>query len=147
MRKVRRMLAMGLLVSACGYGTGTKSGTAPVAQAPEPPPPPTATAAPRATPTAVLPGHELVVWALAHPDHGKRPLSVNFDVNVWGDTGELKFLWTFGDGSKPSTERSPHHVYKKPGSYTAKVKVVDSTGLGGTDEAEIAVYTPEDYPL
>jgi len=72
---------------------------------------------------------------------------VPFEVNVWGDTGTLKYVWNFGDGSKRSRERSPRHIYKKPGTYTAKVQVTDSVGLKGADEVEVDVYDPKDYPL
>jgi len=144
MRNVRLMLAMGMLVSACGYGTGAKP-AAPPPSAPTAAPTPTAPQATR-TPRGAK-SDELVVWALARPDHGKAPLMVPFEVNVWGDTGTLKYVWNFGDGSKRSRERSPRHIYKKPGTYTAKVQVTDSVGLKGADEVEVDVYDPKDYPL
>jgi PKD repeat protein len=146
MRKLRLMVTMGMLVSACGYGTGAKPGEPPAAQAPAPTAPPTESV-PQATPTPRgATNDELVVWALADPDHGKAPLTAAFTVGVWGDTGQLKYVWNFGDGSKGSHEGSPKHTYKKPGTYTAKVKVTDSVGMKGADEVEIDVFDPKDYP-
>ena len=36
----------------------------------------------------------------------------------------------------------PEHVYEKPGTYTARVKVTDAEGMTGDDSTEIVVLGP-----
>ncbi|HEY6477383.1 MAG TPA: hypothetical protein VI456_12445, partial [Polyangia bacterium] len=50
---------------------------------------------------------------------GFAPLAVSFA--PVGSAGFTKFLWSFDDGSPPSTERAPMHTFALPMSYTVTV--------------------------
>ncbi|MDR2886177.1 MAG: PKD domain-containing protein [Rikenellaceae bacterium] len=39
------------------------------------------------------------------------------------DGNPYDYLWVFGDGSKPSSDRNPAHIYKAAGSYTVGLRV------------------------
>ncbi len=62
---------------------------------------------------------------------GEAPLEVQFTdlsrgvIDVW--------RWSFGDGSRPSYERNPVHVYQRPGRYTVSLEVY---GVGENSEME-----------
>jgi hypothetical protein len=60
---------------------------------------------------------------------GTAPLSVSFA--PIGSPAFTKFLWSFDDGSPPSTERAPMHTFTLPGPYD--VGVTGQVGeMGGT---------------
>lgn len=61
----------------------------------------------------------------AHPV-GKE---IEFAANGVG-SGELKFTWDFGDGTKsePSSEGTASHTFAEPGHYSVIVVVEDETG-------------------
>lgn len=42
------------------------------------------------------------------------------------------YLWTFGDGSLPSTEVNPTHTFPGPGDYTVSLTVTDALGNQNT---------------
>src|SRR5690606_18110799 len=48
--------------------------------------------------------------------------------------------WDFGDGTPPSTERSPRHRYLSAGLYTVTLTVTDNEGLTGSDTTLATVY-------
>ncbi|MBI4602953.1 MAG: PKD domain-containing protein, partial [Planctomycetes bacterium] len=58
---------------------------------------------------------------------GEAPLSVAF-TNT--STNATSYSWSIGDGSPASTETSPTHVYRDPGTYTV---ALTATGEGGSD--------------
>jgi hypothetical protein len=122
---------------------------------PPPPPPPTAAAAapqqqePAAAPAAEEGDEEidedaLVLLAEGEPDIGPAPLKVAFTVESLLDETmkEPKYTWDFGDGSPVSNEAGPTHVYEKPGSYTASIRIVDKDGQLGWDEVDVEVEEP-----
>src|SRR5262245_31755225 len=63
----------------------------------------------------------------ATPEAGAAPLTVQFSGAASSDPdGEpLTLLWNFDDGSPPSTEPSPVHVYAEPGPYRPTLTVSD----------------------
>jgi PKD domain len=100
------------------------------------------TATPMAPPQAGLGSpsgeEDCVVVADVNPDFGPPPLSVSFTAEA--DCGEgTTYKWDFGDGSPPSTEANPTHVYTKEGDYTASVAVNAANGANSTDEIDIFV--------
>src|SRR5690242_7758187 len=88
----------------------------------------TVTPPPKTSPVAGAPGAEqdLYVDVEAEPDEGAPPLSVRFSSSVDDATPPLTYKWDFGDGTPPSTDASPTHVYEKTGEYTATVSVKDA---------------------
>lgn len=64
----------------------------------------------------VLPAGRVVVDFSAAPRHGPAPLDVQFTSRVEGAVHALR--WVYGDGESAHDERSPVHVYRKPGRYT-----------------------------
>ncbi|MEZ4667068.1 MAG: PKD domain-containing protein, partial [Anaerolineae bacterium] len=74
---------------------------------------------------------------------GTAPLTVQFANSSTGEN--VSYTWDFGDGSLPSNEVSPVHVYTTAGSYLAKLTA--SNG-GGSSEAtqSITVNAPAAQP-
>lgn len=111
-------------------------------------PSPTAAAPkPLALPTITADDLELLKKILflieADPDSGEAPLKVKFTADLEGE--ELKkprFHWDFGDGTT-SKERSPTHVYKKPGEYKVSCRIDDVDDRWGRDELTIFVDPKE----
>jgi PKD repeat protein len=76
--------------------------------------------------------HGVAPVAIATSDvaAGDNPLTVNFDGSastVDSQAGPLAFVWDFGDGSSASGPVATH-TYLWPGTYTANLTVVDSSG-------------------
>ena len=90
------------------------------------------------TPPAVA---ELYVDLEADPDEGPPPLTVKFTGSTEDATPALTYKWDFGDGSPPSSDANPTHVYQKVGDYTATLTVTDSKGQTGSEEIDILVET------
>ena len=121
---------------------------------PPPPAPPTVAADPAQQAPAVAPAAEegdeevdedaLVLLAEGEPDIGPAPLKVVFTVESLLDETmkEPKYTWDFGDGSPVSNEAGPTHVYEKPGSYTATIRIVDKDQQLGWDEVDVEVEEP-----
>jgi PKD repeat protein len=64
----------------------------------------------------------------ANPSLGASPLSVTFTPTVKLSSGHVtSYSWSFGDG-QTSTQTLPSHVYKSPGSYTARLIITDNYG-------------------
>lgn len=78
----------------------------------------------------------LEVSALALPDSGTAPLTVDFEAQVTGGDGSLTFAWQFGDG-QTNTLQNPTYTYTTPQIYTARVTVTDEDG--DTDWAEVTI--------
>jgi PKD repeat protein len=68
----------------------------------------------------------------ATPTSGKVPLTVQF---TDASTGATSWSWTFGDGAT-STEKSPKHIYKVAGTYTATLSVKNE---GGSSEKQVTI--------
>ena len=60
----------------------------------------------------------------ADPTTGRVPLDVTFSAGASG-SGELTYLWDFGDGGT-SAELNPTHTYDRFGNYAARVTVTDA---------------------
>jgi len=118
-----------------------------------PPPAPAAAAQPAAdvaadpklkeNPTAEEPGF-LTAFADSNESVGVAPLTVNLNVEVIDNTGTPPFtyIWDFGDATEFSTEKSPTHAYKIPGSFRASVIIRDSKGELDQDYIDVAVSDP-----
>ena len=84
----------------------------------------------------------------ANPTSGFVPLAVNFDgsCSTDPDPGDvLTYTFDFGDGSAPVTQGTPtiRHTYNQVGSYTASLKVKDSSGFeSNTATVGITVNAP-----
>ena len=108
------------------------------------PPPPTATVG-GATPipTIASPDNPMVImFGDGDPDIGPAPLTVQFSISdPYMAFLNPEYHWDFGDGSPPSNQRSPVHVYEHPGKYTAQV-VVKDRGEEDEDTVDIVVEEP-----
>ncbi|WP_125776714.1 ThuA domain-containing protein [Antribacter gilvus] len=82
-----------------------------------------------------------VARASADVTSGLAPLTVQFSSEgTRHPAGEpLSLQWTFGDGSAPSTEASPTHVYTANGSYTAQLVATDPSGQTGVANVTVVV--------
>ena len=81
---------------------------------------------------AAAEGEDLYVDVEAEPDEGPPPLTVRFSSSVDDASPPLTYKWEFGDGSPPSTESAPTHIYQKAGEFTATVTVKDAKGKTGS---------------
>jgi len=96
-------------------------------------------AAPTVDPTQ-LPPPACAVVASAGVEEGVAPLEVQFTAEGMCTDAVGEFTWDFGDGSEPTHDQNPVHVYKTPGSYTARITLVDPENkTQDTDEAAVTV--------
>jgi gliding motility-associated-like protein len=72
-------------------------------------------------PSKVLVVEELKVSIRSNVKKGKAPLDVEFSVD--GDA--VSFLWDFGDNTSISSEETPYHTFKKPGTYKVALTAID----------------------
>ena len=87
-------------------------------------------------PTAVL---------SASTTNGAAPLAVNLSGASSQDDGQVThWYWDFGDGNTETsgTLSSTTHVYTVPGTYLARLTVVDNTGLSANTTQIINVTSP-----
>lgn len=73
----------------------------------------------------------------ATPNNGPTPLEVQFSAANSTDPDPdttLTYQWDFGDGSAPSTDVSPTHLYSTKGSYTATLTVSDGVNATTTTQ-------------
>ena len=83
------------------------------------------------------------VVATASVEEGAAPLTVHFSGEGMCTDAEGVFTWDFGDGSAPAHEQSPVHTYEKPGTYKARVTLVDDAHHAhDADEVPITVTAP-----
>ena len=139
------LFVLAVLASACTQ-TPEKPATQPTAAAPAPAPAakPAAPAAAPAAPAAEAPAEELYVDLEGDPDEGAPPLTVKWTSTVEDGTPPYTYKWDFGDGSAPSTDANPTHVYQKEGEFTTTLSVTDSKGLTGSEEYDILVEKEEE---
>ena len=64
------------------------------------------------------------------PILGCNPLTVKFNNT---STGGISYEWDFGDGGS-DTIKNPEHIFKKPGVYTIRLRVIDSFSCNIFDE-------------
>jgi len=75
------------------------------------------------------------------PTTGEVPLRVQFADLSRGKV--LNYRWDFGDGSPPSNETNPVHIYANPGKYTVKLEVFGlATEAAIEKKSYIFVQTP-----
>lgn len=72
----------------------------------------------------------------ATPTSGTAPLTVAFNANGSSDPDAGDFIlgyeWDFGDGSPTSNANAPSYTYNTPGTYTARLRVMDNRDLYST---------------
>ena len=86
----------------------------------------------------------IIVFIDAEPEVGPAPLAVQFGTDdPFHSLMRPTYRWKFGDGSPESTEKSPVHVYEKPGEYEVTLFVEDREATD-EDSVEIQVEAPED---
>jgi hypothetical protein len=81
----------------------------------------------------------------AGPDHGPLPLRVQFDGrgSTDPDGGALTYAWDFeGDGSWDSTAAAPVKTYTASGTYRARLRVRDATGLEDVTDVTVHAGVP-----
>jgi PKD repeat protein len=80
------------------------------------------------------------VTLVADPESGTAPLRVRFEANGTDpEGGNVRYSYTFGDGTRAENGRRANHNYRQPGTYTATVTATDREGASSTAEAEITV--------
>jgi PKD repeat protein/glucose/arabinose dehydrogenase len=89
------------------------------------------------------PNSEPTARATASPTSGAAPLTVSFDgtSSTDPDGGTLAYSWDLdGDGAfDDSTSARPMYTYQYPGTFPAKLRVVDSQGASSTATVTITV--------
>jgi len=85
----------------------------------------------------------------ASPSEGSAPLAVRFDANYsHDDDGTIvEYRWHFGDPAAAGTSigSSCEHTYVHPGTYLAKLTIIDDKGSIGTQQ--IAVVVTNSAPI
>ena len=81
----------------------------------------------------------LDVAASANPTSGAMPLTVDFACNSNNGVPPISFQWDFSDGSNPSMDQNPTHIYLSSGTYIASCTATDFNGASGSDYIEIDV--------
>jgi PKD repeat protein len=87
---------------------------------------------------------KIILDSSAEPDDGTAPLTVKFSAKPYDDEEAVgaTYVWDFGDDSRKVRKQNPTHIYKKPGSYRATVKVTNKAGQIGTEDFTITVHAP-----
>ena len=88
---------------------------------------------------ATAAGQPPVAAASATPSSGTVPLTVSFSSAGSSDPDGsiVAYEWNFGDGSAVAGGPTAGHVYGTAGTYTAQLKVTDSSGLSATRSVTI----------
>ena len=94
-----------------------------------------------------------MILVMAGGSHGEGTVIVNLgdDVLTQEDTaviinslvsytgsGNLEYLWTFGDGAQSDQQR-PSHIYTRAGNYTLSLLVYDTDGIQDSDSIYVEV--------
>jgi len=88
----------------------------------------------------------LVCRLSANVTTGIEPLAITFNITANSDRGNISF-WAFDvnsdgileysdEGEPPKTKQ---YIYRTPGTYTAKIMIMDTTGISAHDEVTITV--------
>ena len=78
--------------------------------------------------------------ATADPETGTAPLRVRFEADAVDPEGSnIRYRYTFGDGTAPQNGRRQTHNYRDPGTYIATVTATDREGASSSEEIEIVV--------
>ncbi len=90
-----------------------------------------------------------VVRAKGSPTAGDAPLTVTFSsTGTYDPDGQsLSYTWSFGDGSAPSSEENPVHVYTGVGTFTAVLKVKEKSTPFAESQEEVTIRTGVTPPL
>ena len=92
---------------------------------------------------AVAPPPACAVVSGSSVEDGVAPLTVQFSAEGMCTDAAGTFTWNFGDGSVPSREQNPTHVYTTAGTYTAHVTLTDDEhGASDSDETPVTVTAP-----
>jgi PKD repeat protein len=62
---------------------------------------------------------------VALPVAGPAPLTVEFEGQAFGGTGDYSFKWRFGDG-RQSSEQNPSHTFSAAGTYQVVMTLTDA---------------------
>lgn len=73
--------------------------------------------------------------AFTSPAEGCVPFAADF---VNESQGGQQFFWDFGDGTT-STDNSPSHIYTLPGTYTVRLRAVDSNTCNLVDTTSFTI--------
>jgi PKD repeat protein len=74
------------------------------------------------------------------PQTGTAPLRVRFEADAVDPEGtNVRYRYTFGDGTPGANGRRQNHTYREPGTYTATVTATDREGASSTASLEITV--------
>lgn len=69
----------------------------------------------------------------ATPTAGPSPLTVQFTDLTTGEIPVSNWFWNFGDGSAPSLEQHPVHVFKDPGVFSVSLSVIGGVFFGDAE--------------
>ncbi|MEM8585829.1 MAG: PKD domain-containing protein, partial [Bacteroidota bacterium] len=75
-------------------------------------------------------------------DNGCGPHTVTF-VNGTSLSDSLEYFWEFGDGSNPSRDFAPQHVFVNSGSYQVRLTVTDINGCVNSTTFDSVVVHPD----
>jgi PKD repeat protein len=86
-------------------------------------------------------GTSVIAIMAADPTSGTAPLTVQFDgtPSQAADDTVLDYYWDFGDGSPPSRDAQPTHIFVADGTYAVTLRVVTAGGLEATTNTTITV--------
>lgn len=82
------------------------------------------------------------VAVVSAPSNGSTGDAITFDASGSSDPDgtALSYLWDFGDGTT-ATGRTTSHTYEESGSWTARLYVSDSEGVGMAQQTETIAFT------
>src|SRR5262245_33505790 len=101
-----------------------------------------------------LAGASLLVLAAQLPANGQsspeiavtlfhdRPLEARLEVKLKNAAAPRVLEWTFGDGSAPSREAAPLHVFPRLAQFPVRARIVSSSGVQSTIERVVNLATP-----
>jgi PKD repeat protein len=78
------------------------------------------------------------------PVSDTKPLEVQFAARSSGNANQWvnAWVWEFGDGTQPSTDQNPTHMFKKYGTYNVSLTVKSSKGGEKTTSQDVWVGPP-----